>query len=222
MDSEFKAVRDLMVSGTATSDMNGDITGKIGGNSIILSRCGIGKVNAAVGAYRIIRDLHPDCIISTGCAGGAAGHVEVMDAVVSKEVTYHDVWCGDGNEYGQVQGLPARFAGDPVLYGHALSLKTVTKIHGGLICSGDRFVSDPDEATEILRKFPDALAVDMESAAIAQVCCLEGVPFLSFRVISDTPGAENRYQQYSDFWSQVGSHSTEVIREFITTLPNTL
>ena len=221
MDTEFRSVRELMGDGASLTP-GGELRGNVGANEVLLSRCGIGKVNAAVGAYRIIRDFGPDCVVSTGCAGGAAGHVEVMDAVVSKEVVYHDVWCGDGNEYGQVQGLPARFSGDPVLYAHALSLNTATKIHGGLICSGDRFITDPEEAAEILRKFPEGLAVDMESAAIAQVCCLERVPFLSFRVISDTPGAENRYQQYNDFWAQVGAHSVDVIKEFLTTLPSSL
>lgn len=213
MDSEFEAIKGLL---------GGHTEGKIGNNGIILSRSGIGKVNAAVKTYEMIESFHPDCIISTGVAGGAGTDVEPLDAVVSREIVYHDVWCGDGNEYGQVQGLPARFKGNDTLYGHAMSLNTSTRIHGGLICTGDQFIDDLDTINSILGHFPECQAVDMESGAIAQVCEMKGVPFLSFRVISDNPRNSKSYTQYENFWMELSSHSLEVIRQFITTLPCTL
>ena len=90
-------------------------TGKIGHNDIILMQCGIGKVNAALGTSEMIRNFKPDCIISTGVAGGIDSCLKVMDVVIGQEIVYHDVWCGDGNAYGQVQGLPELFEGDPDL-----------------------------------------------------------------------------------------------------------
>lgn len=213
MESEFNAISALL---------GGQTSGMIGGNEIMLSRSGIGKVNAAVKTYELIESFHPDCIISTGVAGGAGLEVEPLDAVVSKEVVYHDVWCGDGNEYGQVQGLPARYKGNETLCGHALGLNTSTRIHGGLICTGDRFIDDPETVGSILEHFPEGLAVDMESGAIAQVCELRNVPFLSFRVISDNPRNSKSFTQYENFWAELSSHSLEVIRQFITTLPCTL
>lgn len=213
MESEFNAISDML---------GGHTEGKIGDNEIILSRSGIGKVNAAVKTYEMIERHHPDCIISTGVAGGAGLEVEPLDAVVSEEVVYHDVWCGEGNEYGQVQGLPARFKGNKTLYEHAVSLNSTTKIHGGLICTGDQFIDDPDTVASILGHFPEGLAVDMESGAIAQVCELKGVPFLSFRVISDNPRYTKSFTQYTDFWAELSHRSLDIIREFITTLPNTL
>ena len=77
--------------------------GEAGGNTLILMQCGIGKVNAAAGAVELISRFQPDCIISTGVAGGIDDCLKVMDVVASSHIVYHDVWCGEGNEYGQVQ-----------------------------------------------------------------------------------------------------------------------
>lgn len=149
------------------------VEGLLGGNHVILTQCGIGKVNAAVGATELIRRFAPDCIISTGVAGGIDACLKVMDVVVSERLVYHDVWCGEGNEYGQVQGLPAAYEGCASLLEHALSLNNAgpeSRICKGLICTGDRFITDRAELGAIKHRFPAGLAVDMESAAIAQVC----------------------------------------------------
>lgn len=139
-----------------------------------------------------------------------------MDIVVGKEVAYHDVWCGEGNEVGQVQGLPARYQGSPALYEKAIAVNSDVVLWGGLICSGDQFITDRKALEEIKNKFPDGLAVDMESGAIAQVCHLYGVPFLSCRIISDTPGqVENHALQYRDFWSAAPEKSFEVLKQLI-------
>ena len=131
-------------------------------------QCGIGKVNAAAGAVEMIRNFAPDCIISTGVAGGIDSCLNVMDVVVSSRIVYHDVWCGEGNAYGQIQGLPLYFTGNETLYQCAISLDTETAIHGGLICSGDKFITDRQELETIKANFPEGLAVDMESASIAR------------------------------------------------------
>ncbi len=84
-----------------------------------VEKCGIGKVNAALGAQKMINEFHPDVLISSGCAGGNGDDVNVEDVVVSTELCYHDVYCGlaidSTTQYGQVQGLPARFKADPFL-----------------------------------------------------------------------------------------------------------
>ena len=191
-------------------------------NTIILMQCGIGKVNAAAGAVEMIRNFAPDCIISTGVAGGIDSCLNVMDVVVSSRIVYHDVWCGEGNAYGQIQGLPLYFTGNETLYQCAISLDTETAIHGGLICSGDKFITDRQELETIKANFPEGLAVDMESASIAQVCHLYEVPFISFRIISDTPGAEKHLEQYKNFWGEMADRSFHVTEAFLKALPNKL
>ena len=147
---------------------------------------GTGKAGAARTATELILREHPDCIINSGCAGGLAPGVAVCDIVVGAQTAYHDVWCGTGNLPGQVQGLPQRFDADPGLLAAAQGLQTQRPLHAGLIATGDWFVSSAEEEKRIRTLYPDALACDMESAAVAQVCLHYGVPFLSFRIISDT------------------------------------
>ena len=198
------------------------IEGTVKNNTHILMQCGIGKVNAAAGTVELIRNFQPDCIISTGVAGGIDSELNVMDVVVSRNIVYHDVWCGEGNAYGQIQGFPTFFRGDDTLYNCALSLDTETPIHGGLICTGDKFITDRTELTAIKQNFPEGLAVDMESAAIAQVCHLYRVPFISFRIISDTPGADKHLEQYKNFWGEIADNSFRVTETFLKALPNKL
>ena len=68
---------------------------------------------------------------------------------------------------------------------------------------------------DILAKFPQATAVDMESCSIAQACYIYKTPFLSFRVISDVPLKDTKASQYFDFWNRVANDSFEVTRSFI-------
>ena len=199
------------------------ITGTIGENDVVLTQCGIGKVNSSAGAVEMIRNFHPNCIMSTGVAGGIDKSLNVMDVVVSNEIVYHDVWCGDGNEWGQVQGLPPRFKGNQTLIDVAKSLRTDTKIHGGLICSGDQFITAGEQLQQIKLQFPEGLAVDMESGSIAQVCYLFQIPFISFRIISDTPGAKkDNWIQYKNFWETIANRSFAVTKAYLNALPKTL
>lgn len=196
---------------------------KGGTNTLILMQCGIGKVNSAIGCVELIRYFNPDCIISTGVAGGIDRCLNVMDVVVANSVVYHDVWCGEGNEYGQVQGLPTRFTTNKTLYDCAINLsQEQTTIYGGLICSGDKFITDQEELIAIKNSFPEGLAVDMESCSIAQVCHLYQKPFISFRIISDTPGADKHWEQYTNFWEDMADRSFAITHHFLLSLPQQL
>lgn len=191
------------------------------GSNVVVQKCGIGKVNAALGVQQLISSYHPDCIISSGCAGGNGDDVEVKDVVVSTELSYHDVYCGTAidntTQYGQVQGLPARFPADPYLLQKS-RLLTGARLHHGLIVTGDWFVDSKEKMRSIIDKFPDARAVDMESAAIAHTCYLSKVPFISFRVVSDVPLRDTNASQYHDFWSQVAAQSFQLTRTFVESL----
>ena len=192
--------------------------------NVRVEKCGIGKVNAALGAQRIINEFHPDCIISSGCAGGNGEGINIQDVVVSSELTYHDVYCGTAIDsttvYGQVQGLPVRYQADPMLLQKAKALSALTslQIHAGLIVTGDWFVDSKEKMRSIIDKFPDARAVDMESCAIAQTCYINKVPFISFRVVSDMPLHDTDASQYHNFWDTVAEHSFQVTKTFVESL----
>jgi adenosylhomocysteine nucleosidase len=141
-----------------------------------------------------------------------------MDVVVSKQTCYHDVLCGDDVDPGQVQGLPRFFESDGDMVETAASLSSDVRIVPGLICTGDQFITNRDQLNIIKATYPDGLAVDMESAAIAQVCHLYDVPFVSFRIISDTPGAEEHFEEYLNFWQTMADKSFLVTRLFLGNL----
>lgn len=192
------------------------VEGKYGACDVVLMESGIGKVNAAIGAAELLHNYRLNAIINTGVAGGIDPTVGVMDVVVGKSVAYHDVDCGPENKPGQVQGLPLFFPASLRLLQIATELSAQeTKIHSGLICSGDQFITDPVTLQTIKQRFPEALAVDMESGALAQVCHLYHIPFLSFRIISDTPGVENHFDQYLNFWDTMADRSFSVTKALL-------
>ena len=193
------------------------VSGDFGANRLTLVQCGIGKVNAALGAAALVRRHNVDSIISTGCAGGLAEGLHVMDVVAGSQTAYHDVSI-PGCEVGQVQGLPPRFRADEQLLEVALGLHE-SRVHAGLICTGDQFITNAEQTRRISDAFPDALAVDMESAALAQTCLLLQVPFISFRTLSDTPGDDHHLQQYMTFWDDMAESSFEVTRRYLAALP---
>ena len=191
--------------------------------NVVVEKCGIGKVNAALGAAEMIRRHHPDVIVSSGCAGGNGDDIHVQDVVVGAEVSYHDVYCGTSIDqttvYGQVQGMPARYKADGQLLAKACRVKCEGfSVHPGLIVTGDWFVDSKDKMRDIISHFPEAKAVDMESAAIAQTCYKYGVPFISFRVVSDIPLRETDASMYHDFWNTIAENSFQVTKTFVESL----
>ena len=222
MDKEFRRISELLDGLKVEIDGGRKfVTGRLGDNELVLHQCGIGKVNAAIGASEMIRRYNPDLMVSTGCAGGGRTDMEVMDIVASTELAYHDVYCGEAmgkTVYGQVQGMPARYTSPSELVEKAKAVSP--RVHAGLIVTGDWFVDSKDKMREIVSHFPEAAAVDMESAAIAQTCHIYGIPFISFRVISDIPLKDTNASQYHDFWNTVADNSFETTREFLLRINN--
>ena len=174
---------------------------------------------------RLVQQHRPEAIISTGLAGGIDPQVNVMDVLAAAQSVYHDVDCGTtlGCQYGQVQGLPARYDANPHLLDHALTTAQQASGNGclktGLICTGDQFITDRERLDGIKCHFDDGLACDMESAAIAQTCYLLGVPFLSLRVISDTPGrTDDHQQQWDQFLASMCDRSFQFVKKYLETL----
>lgn len=192
--------------------------GEIGQHQIILIKCGIGKVNAAICTYKTIRDFHPDLILNTGVAGGASSHSEIGDILIADYVAYHDVWCGPGTEPGVADGVDVFMECDPSVVKLARDILGNQRYLVGLICSGDRFISEKEEIIEIHKLFPEVLAVDMESAAIAHVCVKEGVKFNIIRIVSDTPGSGKNLEEYKNFWKEAPEKTFALIKEILLEL----
>lgn len=150
---------------------------------------GVCKVNAAIAAQTLIDEAGAEVILSAGTAGGISPEAELFDTVVAQRAAYHDV-----AEEILTQLHPhlpsAWFPGDGALLALARRYSQGAKhpIRFGGIVTGERFVTG-ERRTRLYQKF-GALAADMETAAIAHVCFVRRVPFLSVRTISDTLEAD--------------------------------
>ena len=187
-------------------------TGIMDGKEITAVISGIGKVNTALCAADLINIFNVDMIINIGISGGLDSSLNIGDFVVGNEIVYHDVWCGEPNKTGQVQGLPESYYTDS----HLTSL--LPQFRHGLLCCGDQFITEEKELKPIIEKFPQALAVDMESAAIAQTCYLYNIPFLCIRQISDVAGHTNQQEQYQTFWKNAADNSVAVLKDILEKL----
>lgn len=166
------------------------------GRPLVLALSKIGKVAAATTATALIEQFKVERILFTGVAGGIAPGVEVGDMVVASEFIQHDMNAEpifpryEVPLYGR-----SRFPCDAMLTATLQSaaarvLSTVdaaahARVHHGLLASGDRFVSTLQESRRLREELPEALAVEMEGAAVAQVCFDYGIPFCAARTISD-------------------------------------
>lgn len=216
MESERNQVKALLENAHDFLNRHWKYTeGGFNGHTVILAKSGVGKVNAASQATNMIENFQPDVLLNTGVAGGIDACLNVMDVVVGQRVAYHDVDCGPDVLSGQIQDMPLFFEADKRLYEAAMRTATTVPVHGGLICTGDQFITDRTQLDKIKARYADGLAVDMESAALAQVCYIYKVPFLSLRIISDTPGVEGHIDQYFNFWDEMANRSFAATRAFL-------
>ncbi|MBU8786920.1 MULTISPECIES: 5'-methylthioadenosine/S-adenosylhomocysteine nucleosidase [Bacillus] len=188
------------------------------GKEVVLLKSGIGKVNAAMSTTILLDRFKPDVVINTGSAGGFHHSLNVGDIVISTEVRHHDVdVTAFDYEYGQVPNLPAAYPADSALVKTAedeASELGSFQVVKGTIATGDSFMSDPERVAFIRDKFKDLYAVEMEAAAVAQVCYQFDVPFVVIRALSDIAGKESEVS-FDKFLEQAAKHSTELVLRMI-------
>lgn len=185
--------------------------GYIHGIPVVILLSGIGKVSASVATTLLIENFRPEVIINTGTAGGL-GASSVHDIVLATEVRHHDVdVTAFGYEIGQQAQMPPAYLPDIKWFDLAKSVaeKHSNRLHCGLVVSGDAFISDPERLQQIENTFPNAKAVEMEAAAIAQTCHLLKTPFIMLRAISDKAGEGNAIS-YEKFVVQAGKLSAKI------------
>ena len=215
---------DIEVSGLISkmddvrSTVCGGITfteGKLCGKNVVISKCGIGKVFAAMCAQTMILKFAPDIIINSGVAGAISENLNIMDAVIATKVVQHDM---DTSPLGDPKGL---ISGINVVYidtdtsvsesicnaAKALDVNTVR----GIIASGDQFVANSERKQDISTLF-NAEACEMEGASIGQVCYVNNVPFAIMRTISDGKGEALDYQTFA---VSAAKKSMQIIENFL-------
>jgi adenosylhomocysteine nucleosidase len=226
MEDEVTMLRGAITESTVETMGGFDFfRGMLEKKTAVLLRCGIGKVNAAVGCALLIQRYHPSLVINTGSAGGIDPALSFGDAVISEGLLYHDVdVTAFGYAPGQLPGQPAVFPVLPSLI--ELAEKAVDDLKGegrlspafnhvrGLIGSGDVFMSDTKRIAAVRGCFPALKAVEMEGAAIAHTCALFSVPALIIRALSDIAGSKSPLA-FNEFLPIASKHSAEIVRRIV-------
>ncbi len=187
---------------------------------VVVIQCGVGKVFASLIAQHLIDEYHPSAVISTGVAGALSKQLHIGDVVVSRDCLQHDMDARPiGFERGRIPFTDLRFfKADEKLAALALSadLESDHKIISGRILSGDQFISGDRETSHgHLTGELGGDAVDMESAAIAHVCAVNGTSFVSIRTISDHADG-SAHVDFTSFLPVIAANSFHVIKEVLS------
>ena len=196
--------------------------GTLHGHNVVLVLTGIGKVAAAATTTLLLDRFAASALLFTGVAGGLADGVCVGDVVIGDTLLQHDL---DASPIFARWEVPltgiARFAADAV-WSDALARAAQAnghRVHRGLIVSGDRFVATAAESNALRAALPDALAVEMEGAAVAQVCHAFARPFALLRSISDHADA-TAATDFARFVAEVASPlARQVVRAALRVRP---
>lgn len=191
--------------------------GQLDGVEVTLVESGIGKVQAGMTATVLLNEYHPDVLINTGSAGGIGTGLAIGDVVISDEVAYHDV---DATAFGYLPGQlpqqPQRFKADPTVVAAIKAAAEATQLttHVGLIVSGDQFIASKTAIQRILAIYPEALASEMEGAAIGQVATEFHTPFVVIRAMSDNGDSEASVN-FDDFITDAGKRSAAMLLAYL-------
>ena len=196
------------------------IIGKINNIEIVLVKSGVGKVNAGRTTQILVDNFDVDGIINVGSAGSVNDEFEIGDIIIGKRLIQHDFdITAFGHPKGFISNIGQVVESDSELI--AKMEKTISnisknnfKVKIGTIVSGDIFCTELKMKEKIRKKF-DADAVEMEGAAIAQVCKLDNVPFIIIRSISDTPNGNNNIT-FDKFLEKASERCAFIIKEFFS------
>ena len=191
------------------------VLGSLEGKEVVVVRCGIGKVNAAICTQVLADQYQVDCIINTGVAGALYQKLNIGDIVVSTDALQHDM---DATGFGYPMGVIPRmetsiFEADRGLLEAARKtceeVNPDIQVFAGRIVSGDQFISDKETKERLIRQF-QGYCTEMEGAAIAQAAWLNQIPFLIIRAISDK--ADNSAEMdYGEFEAKAIEHTVKLV-----------
>lgn len=223
MDCEINKIKAMLENPKTEEAKNLTIiTGKLYGHDVIISKSGVGKVNAALNTQYIIDNYSPEMIINTGVAGGIAENLSIGDIVIGENLIQHDF---DATALGYAKGYmcngispdkPTVYYSDKDLVAKAEKLlKNNIKnsdIHTGRIATGDMFIGTTEKKKEIRETF-GAAAAEMEGCAIAQTANANKTPCIIIRAVSDlADGTATKSQnEFEEMTSHVSSETVKIL-----------
>ncbi len=223
MDEEICILKSEMEDGETKTVANMVFhIGTIKDREIVLVRCGIGKVNAAICAQILISVFDIKTIINIGVAGAIRDTLDILDIVISTDVQQHDFDAtGFGYKLGEIPRMgKSIFPANETLIENALgaSKKVLTnnKAVKGRIVSGDIFVNDINLKQDLLRNF-NGYCTEMEGAAIGHTCYVNNIPFVVIRAISDKADG-SAHGNFNRFVHEAANHSKDIVKIMLETL----
>lgn len=224
MDVEVELLRGQLTE-RVTSERAGIVfdRGCIERTPVVIARCGVGKVSAALCVQAMVDLFGVGAIINTGVAGSLDASINIGDLVVATDALEHDMdVTALGYEPGQVPGLAVRaFEASTTLRSAIVAAAAAAApeigVFEGRVASGDQFVANNAVKARIAKQF-GALCCEMEGAAIAQACWLNGVPFAVVRAISDKADGSD-VMDYPVFEEQAARRCAAIVHTLLASYP---
>ncbi len=220
MDEEVNEIKNIMtdIKVNTIYELN-IIQGKIQNKECILLKCAVGKVNAARATQILIDNYDLEYVINVGSAGAGNNELNIGDIVIGKTLVQHDFdITAFGHKKGYISNVGERIQSDSKLINKFEQI--INKISNneynikiGTIASGDIFCNSIKMKEKINNKF-NADAIEMEGAAIAQVCYLDKVPFVVIRSISDTPNGSNEIT-FKEYLKLASKRCADILNEIL-------
>ena len=221
MQEEMKEIKNIMTELTENNIYELQFfEGKIGNVECVLVQAGVGKVNASRCTQILIDNYDIEYVVNVGSAGSANNSLNIGDIVIGKILVQHDFdITAFGHKKGYISNVGENINSDDKLIKKFEKIinnndKKEYNIKVGTIASGDIFCTDIKMKEKIKYKF-NADAIEMEGAAIAQVCYLDKIPFIVIRSISDTPNGSNEIT-FEEYLKLASKRCATLLNEFLT------
>ncbi len=220
MDSEVDSLKAAMEIERTTAVAQMEFCeGALGDKRVVIVKCGVGKVNAAMCAHTLINQFGCAKVINTGVAGSLDNRIDIGDIVVSVDAVQHDYDCSPmGFKRGEIlyTGLVAFPANEELRSAAVNAVREAApdvKVFEGRVCSGDQFIASREQKDAIISEF-GGLCCEMEGAAIAQVCYLNETPFVIIRAISDKSDGSQEVE-FETFQAEAAKHCADAVQYMV-------
>jgi adenosylhomocysteine nucleosidase len=222
MDVEAAPFLEALAPGAATREVGAlgrrrqsFTAGELDGSTVLVVTAGIGLANAAAAAARALMMVDPGIVIAAGTTGGLGREVEVGDVIAATTFSSADA-TAFGYARGQIPQMPVDHRSDELTVRRAVDLghRVGQTVRVGQVLSSDSFVTAANVGTT-REEFPDALATDMETAAMAQVSWSVGVDWVSLRAVSDLCGPRADQDFHMDS-ARAARLSYQAVRAFLS------
>ena len=213
-NEEYKAIIDVLekINIKKIYDLE-FVLGIINNVNIVLVKSGVGKVNAARTTQILIDNFDIDFILNVGSAGSINDELDIGDVIVASKVVQHDFdLTAFGREKVFIPDVGKYFICNEVFVNKLINLNIANiKLKSGVVASGDQFIVDDKVKDNIVYEF-GADCVEMEGAAVAQVCYMSNKPFCIIRSISDKPNGNNHID-FNEFLKLASKNCAKIVYE---------